>query len=212
MMEKKIPKSVVERIPLYLTYLKKIESQNVKLVSSKSIAKELGLGEIQVRKDLNLISANGKPKIGHQTLELIHDIENLIFKHNCINVIIIGAGKIGEALVKYQGFETNGFKVLAIFDNDVKKIGKKIGDLTVSKIDDLKKWCETYLIDIGIITVPSDNAQEICEKLLECKIKGILNFTNQKLNTKKLAYVLNVDITSFLTMLAIEINNNLKGE
>lgn len=211
-MEKKMPKSVIERIPLYLTYLKKIESQNVKLVSSKSIAEELELGEIQVRKDLNLISGNGKPKLGHNTIELINDIEQLIFKNKQINVVIIGAGKIGEALAKYQGFEQNGFKVVAIFDNDINKIGKSIGDLRVSKIDDLNTWLSAYQADIGIITVPSNYAQEICDRLLECKIKGILNFTNQKLNTKNLAYVHNVDITSFLTMLAIEINNNFKGE
>lgn len=211
-MEKKIPKSVIERIPLYLTYLKKIESQNVKLVSSKSIAEELELGEIQVRKDLNLISGNGKPKLGHNTIELINDIEQLIFKNKQINVVIIGAGKIGEALAKYQGFEQNGFKVVAIFDNDINKIGKPIGNLRVSKIDDLNTWFSTCQADIGIITVPSNHAQEICDRLLECKIKGILNFTNQKLNTKNLAYVHNVDITSFLTMLAIEINNNFKGE
>lgn len=206
-MEKKMPKSVIERIPLYLNYLEKIKSQNIKVVSSKIIAEDLGLGEVQVRKDLNLISGNGKPKIGHQIDELIKDIEKLIFKEKKLNVIVIGAGKIGEALVRYKGFDQHGFNILGLFDNDITKIGKKIDDIEINSIDELKTFCDKNIIDIGIITVPSSTAQEVCDKLIESKVKGILNFTNQKLNTNNLAIVRNVDITSFLIMLAIEINN-----
>lgn len=206
-MEKKMPKSVIERIPLYLNYLEKINSQNIKVVSSKIIAEDLGLGEVQVRKDLNLISGNGKPKIGHQTDELIKDIEKLIFKEKKLNVIVIGAGKIGEALVRYKGFDQHGFNILGVFDNDTTKIDKKIDDIKINSINELQTFCNNNIIDIGIITVPSNFAQEVCDKLIENKVKGILNFTNQKLNTNNLVAVRNVDITSLLTMLAIEINN-----
>lgn len=206
-MEKRMPKSVIERIPLYLNYLEKIKSQNIKVVSSKIIAEDLGLGEVQVRKDLNLISGNGKPKIGHQTEELIKDIEQLIFNNKKLNVIVIGAGKIGEALVRYKGFDQHGFNVLGVFDNDTTRIGEHIGDIKINSIDELQTFCNNNIIDIGIITVPSNVAQEVCDKLIANKVKGILNFTNQKLNTNNLAAVRNVDITSLLTMLAIEINN-----
>lgn len=207
-MEKKIPKSVIERIPRYLTCLEKLKSQGIMVVSSKTIAEEIGLGEVQVRKDLNLISGNGKPKIGHLTNELLNDIETLIFNDKMLNVIVIGGGKIGEALVRYKGFDQHGFKFIAVFDNNTTKIGQKIDDLEITSIDKLKDFCNHTKVDIGIITVPSSNAQDVCDKLIDCNIKGILNFTNQKLNVHEQAFVRNVDITSLLTMLAVEINNN----
>ena len=96
MIYKTIPKSVIERIPIYLNYLNKIDEDG--LISSTTIAQQLGLGEVQVRKDLNLISGKGKPKVGYQVSNLKSDLNKLIFDDKLINVVIIGAGKIGSAL------------------------------------------------------------------------------------------------------------------
>ena len=97
MCNRKIPKSVIERIPLYINYLDNLISQNINMTSSTIMAQDLGLGEVQVRKDLNLISGNGKPKIGYYVQDLRKDFEALVRNKDYTNIIIIGAGKIGEA-------------------------------------------------------------------------------------------------------------------
>ncbi|MDY2903168.1 MAG: redox-sensing transcriptional repressor Rex [Bacilli bacterium] len=207
MCNRKIPKSVIERIPLYINYLDNLISQNINMTSSTIMAQDLGLGEVQVRKDLNLISGNGKPKIGYYVQDLRKDFEALVRNKDYTNIIIIGAGKIGEALANYYKYEDSKFKLLGIFDNDKNKIGKVIDGVTIEHINNIKEFCEHHIIDIGIICVPPQNAQEVCDLMIESNIKGILNFTNIVLNVNNNVCVRNVDIVSLLTKIAIEINN-----
>lgn len=201
-----LPKSVIERIPFYINYLDKQIENKTEMTSSKIMADELGLGEVQVRKDLNLISGKGKPKIGYNVKELREDLSDLIHKKN--KMIIVGAGKIGEGLAMYKGFSESGFELMGIFDNDPKKIGKKISNIIIQPEKDLSEFCKKNEIDIGIITVSSNSSQKVCDDIVSCGVKGILNFTNVKLDVPNNINVRNVDITSLLTMLAIEINNN----
>ncbi len=210
MCSKKIPKHVIERIPLYLNYLEKLDEKNVIMISSKTISDNLGLGEVQVRKDLNLVSGNGKPKIGYVLKDLKYDLEQLIRSEQYTNIIIIGAGNIGEALAKNFQYEKPQFRLLGIFDNDSQKINSSIINIKVKDISTLPYFCAHNRIDIAIICVPGNNAQAVCDIVVENNIKGILNFTNTYLNVNKNINVRNVDITSLLTMIAIEINN--KGE
>lgn len=205
---KKIPKSVVERIPLYLNYLNQLTNKGTKMVSSKMMATDLNLGEVQVRKDLNLISGNGKPKIGYVTEELKADLESLVRNKAFTNIIVVGVGKIGEALVKYQGFKDQGFRVVGIFDNDSKKTGKEVGGIMIKPVTDIPSFCLEHDVEIGVLAVPSDSVKEVLQLIVNSGIKGILNFTNQKLDVDEKINVKNVDITSLLTMLAVEINNN----
>lgn len=207
MCNKKIPKSVIERIPLYMNYLDKLIAKDVQMTSSTIISQDLGLGEVQVRKDLNLISGNGKPKIGYYVKDLRQDLESLVRKKEYTNIVIIGAGKIGEALANYYNYEDSKFKLLGIFDNDNHKIGKVMDGVTIEHISNIKEFSETHQVDIGIICVPPTNAQEVCDKLVDSNIKGILNFTNVVLNVDNNVCVRNVDIVSLLTKIAIEINN-----
>ncbi len=211
MCSKKISKSVIERIPLYLNYLEKVNEENILMISSKTISDNLGLGEVQVRKDLNLISGNGKPKIGYVLKDLKQDLEQLIRSEQYTNIIIIGAGNIGEALARNFQYEKPQFRLIGIFDNDSHKINSCISNIIIQDINTLASFCEHHRIDIAIICVPGDNAQDVCDIVVKNNIKGILNFTNTYLNVNKNINIRNVDITSLLTMIAIEINNN-KGE
>ena len=208
MSSNKIPKTVIERIPFYINYLDRLIENNVEMTSSKIMADELCLGEVQVRKDLNLISGKGKPKIGYNVKELRDDFERLVRDEDLTRMIIVGAGKIGEGLANYKGFQKSGFELMGIFDNDINKIGKKILNLEILPEDQLKNYCHVNKIDIGIITVPSTNAQKVCNDIVLSGVKGILNFTNVKLEVPEGISVRNVDISSLLTMLAIEIKNN----
>lgn len=207
MVYKTIPKSVIERVPLYFNYINKIDNKMCENISSTTISQELGLGEVLVRKDLNIIAGNGKPKIGYQVSDLKSKLITLINNNKIIDIIIVGVGKIGEALVKYQGFEEKGFHIKQIFDCDKNKIGKKISDYQVNSIDNLSFYCKQHNIQMAIISVNSDNAQEVCDNLISSGVKGILNFTNTLLVTSNNVSVRNVDIASQLMMLSLEINN-----
>lgn len=202
-----LPKSVIERVPFYINYLDKLISENVLSTSSKIISTELGLGEVQVRKDLNLISGKGKPKIGYNVKELREDFRKLV-NIETTNMIIVGAGKIGEGLAMYKGFNDCGFSLVGVFDNDINKIGKKVCDLKIESNDKIQQCCYDKKVLIGIITVPKDKAQEVCNMMISYGIKGILNFTSVKLDVPDNISVRNVDISSLLTMLAIEIKNS----
>lgn len=215
MNNKIIPKAVIERVPLYLDYLDKLIDNDNEMVSSKMISQDLGLGEVQVRKDLNIISGKGKPKIGYIASDLRNDLESLIRNEEKTNVVIIGAGKIGEALANYNGFKKYGFNIIAVFDNDLNKIGKKISDKAILSIDMLKVFCLENDVEIVMLAVPSKETKNVCDILKESRIKGILNFTKSKIDIQENICVRNVDMASLLIMLAVEINNNLnynKGE
>lgn len=201
MVKKTITKSVIERIPIYLNYLNKLDESG--LISATILAKKLGMGEVQVRKDLNKISGNGKPKIGYKVIDLKNDIKKLMNQEENTNVIIIGAGKIGMALYNYIGFQKNHFNIVGIFDNNPTKINND-----VISINNLEEFCKTKKIDIAIIAVSSENAQSICDEIVKIGIKGILNFTDQKLNIPEDIKLRNVDIVAELIALAVEINNN----
>ncbi len=205
-MEKKISKSIIERIPLYYNYLDSFKNDD--MISSRKVAMELGLGEVQVRKDLNLISGNGKPKVGYQISELKSDIEKIIHQNKFTNVIIIGAGKIGCALANFEGFKKDNFNLIGIFDNDLKKIGQNVSGIIVRNIDELSLFCKENQVSLAILSVPSFSVKDVSLKLEETNIKGVLNFSNAKVENNNRMCVKNVDIVSLLMMLAVEINNN----
>lgn len=209
-----IPKAVIERIPLYLQYINDLvdNKKEVKVISSKTISTDLGLGEVQVRKDFNLISGTGKPKIGYSVIQLKEDLEKLIKKDCPINIVIIGAGKIGRAMVNYLSSEDVNFRVVGLFDNDPSKINENILNMKIKSVVDLESFLNEKEPEIAVLAVPSQEASKIAETLDRTKIKGILNFSSTKLKVNKNIYVKNVDIASLLIMLAVEINNNKKGE
>ena len=116
MEKKEVSKSVLKRLPVYLTYLKGLSDENYLYISATTLANALGLGEVQVRKDLASVSDGGKPKVGYQRTRLIDDIEQFLGYDNNTDAVIIGAGKLGQALLDYSGFATYGLHILAAFD------------------------------------------------------------------------------------------------
>ena len=170
-----LSKTVLERVPLYLHYLKGDRLNGASTISSATIAKGVKLGEVQVRKDLALISGAGKPKIGYRKDELIEHLTAVINSEGVVNVIIIGAGKIGRALLGYDGFLEYGMNIVAAFDNDPSQTGLP-ADKTVRHISELPYVCKDREVKIGIIAVPEDQAQIACNILVKNGIKAIWNF------------------------------------
>ena len=170
-----IPKATLGRIPVYLRFLRDSTDESQSTISATKIARGVMLGEVQVRKDLALISGRGKPRIGYERDMLIRDLEKHLGSDNLTSAVLIGAGKLGRALLDYDGFEEFGVRILAGFDCNEKawQLGK---GKSVLPIKEIESFCVENDIRIGIITVGQGSAQEVCDKLVACGVKAIWNF------------------------------------
>ena len=170
-----IPKSTLGRIPVYIQYLKEVSEDGISTISATKIARGLSLGEVQVRKDLALISGHGKPKIGYEKIKLMQDLESHLGYENSTNAVLIGAGKLGRALLDFGGFEEFGVRIIAGFDcNDTALSISKTK--SVLPIKDIEKYCTDNNVKIGIITVGQGSAQEVADRLVAAGIRAIWNF------------------------------------
>jgi len=186
--------STLRRLPAYLRILKSYDEE---YISSTTIADKLNLNSIQVRKDLACISSvEGKAKLGFNTKQLVKDIEAYLDINNTTDVIVVGAGRIGQALMHYNNFE-NKVNIVMGFDSDLRKCdNKKI--FPISKLNNLVKRMN---IHVAILSVPTSKAQEVCDLLVNAGIKGIWNFTSVYLNVPDDVVVKNEDLSASLMLL-----------
>ena len=168
-----IPKATLGRLPQYLAYLRSLPEIR-RTISATAIAKALSLGDVQVRKDLASVCGAGKPKIGYETDKLITDIESHLGYERLTNAVLVGAGKLGRALLDYDGFEDFGVKIVAGFDCNETVLTK--GTKEILPIRDIEVYCREHDVKLGIITVGVGSAQEVCNKLVQSGIKAIWNF------------------------------------
>lgn len=174
MEQNEISKATLGRLPLYLRYLHELP-EDVVNISATTIAKELGMGEVQVRKDLGAMSSTGKPRVGYLTSELTERIEQILKAQNG-RTIIVGTGKLGKALLDYNGFEEYGVSILAGFDVRISKpVRTKEGKLLLP-MSELPAFCREQDIRLGIIAVPANAAQGVCNLLYENGIKAMWCF------------------------------------
>lgn len=168
-------KAALGRLPVYLDYLR---TQNTgETVSAAEIARALGLGDVQVRKDLNSISGMGRPKVGYKTSELIADLEAVLGRKAQTHVVIVGAGKLGRALLDFEGFSAYGLKIAAAFD-----VNEKVFDERILPMNSFRDYCRANNIRVGIITVPAEKAQQVCDIMTRSGITAIWNFAPTALN------------------------------
>lgn len=168
-----IPKATLGRLPQYLEYLRSLPEIR-RTISATAIAKALSLGDVQVRKDLASVCGAGKPKIGYETDKLITDIESHLGYERLTNAVLVGAGKLGRALLDYDGFEDFGVKIVAGFDCNETVLTK--GTKEILPIRDIEVYCREHDVKLGIITVGQGSAQDVCDKLVQSGIKAIWNF------------------------------------
>ena len=170
----KISRTLLRRLPLYLNYLKSLPGEDCN-ISATAIAGALGLGDVQVRKDLAKVSNEGRRRTGRSRDQLIRDIEKYLDCTSTTTTIIVGAGTLGQALLDYSGFESSGLNVMACFDlNPVEK--KSESGKPIYSMNRLETFCKCYDVRIGIIAVPPENAQAVCDGLVACGIQAIWNF------------------------------------
>lgn len=170
-----VPKATLGRLPQYLEYLRGLPD-SYSTISATAIAKGLSLGEVQVRKDLAAVSGAGKPKIGYVRDKLIGDLERHLGYERLTNAVLVGAGKLGRALLDYDGFEAFGVKIVAGFDCNEQVIRMGNSSKSIFPIKTLKTYCTENDVKLGIITVGQGSAQSVCDRLVESGIAAIWNF------------------------------------
>ena len=211
-MEKEISRATLKRVPTYLSYLKALPSEASANISATALAAGLHMGEVQVRKDLALVSDGGRPKIGYNREHLIADIENFLGYGNSNDAVLIGAGKLGRALLGYGGFAEYGLNIVAAFDANDTLIGTTNGGKPIMHLSRLGEVCQRYKIKIGIITVPAEYAQGGCDLLIENGILAIWNFAPKHLNVPDGILVQNENMAASLALLCKHLNERMQGQ
>lgn len=209
MEKKEISKSVLKRLPGYLSYLKSISDDTMPYISATALANALGMGEVQVRKDLAMVSDGGRPKIGYLRESLIDDISQFLGYDNTTDAILVGAGKLGQALLGYSGFEAYGLNILAAFD--VKPFADQTAEgKPLYSIAQMDSFCRTNKVLMGIITVPAQFAQQVCDQLVACGIKAIWNFAPIHLDVPANILVQNENMATSLAVLSMHLQAQIK--
>ena len=173
---RKVAESTVRRLSLYLRFLEEFEGQGVATVSSGALASRGSTTSAQVRKDLSFFGSFGKRGLGYPVPELADRLREILGLRQRYRVGMIGAGKIGSALVQYRGFRQRGFDIVAIFDSDPAKIGRQWNGLTIQNIDLLESTFASHPLDMAVLVTPAEPAQAVTERLVKLGVKAILNF------------------------------------
>lgn len=205
MQKAEIARATIGRIPMYLETLRNLPG-NVETISATAIAKALGLGEVQVRKDLAALCGFGKPKIGYLVSDLRESLENLLGYENG-GTVIVGAGRLGKALLDYEGFDKFGISMLAAFDIKVSDAEQSVRGRPILPMEKLAVFCKGANARIGIIAVPSSAAQEACNLLCENGIKAIWCFAPCLLYKPADVIVQYENMATSLAHLKAQINN-----
>ena len=201
----KVSKKLLNRLPAYLNYLKtQPHSENI---SATAMAKALGLGDVQVRKDLAKISHTGRRRTGRNRELLIQDIEDYLDFATETGTILIGAGKLGQALLDYSGFEESGMNVMAGFDICPGK-NLSAGGKPIYPMSRLESFCKCYDVRIGIIAVPTESAQTVCDSLVACGVSAIWNFAPIQLKVPEYVVVQNENLAISFAALRLQLRNN----
>ena len=202
---KNVSKRLLARLPVYLNYMKSLP-ESVENISATSMANALNLGDVMVRKDLAKISSGGRRKLGYVRENLIRDIEEFLDVNRTACGILVGAGKLGQALMDYEGFEASGLHILAGFD--IRPAASKTDrGKPIYAMSRLSAFCKCYDVAIGIITVPADQAQEVCDRLVAYGIGAIWNFSPVHLKVPENVVVQSENLAVSVTTLKMQLKN-----
>lgn len=201
-----IPNPAVRRLSLYLRQLEAFVRKDRRTVSSKQLGESLGLTDAQVRKDLAYFGQFGHPGIGYRVDDLINQLRKILGTDRTWNVMLVGAGNIGKALSSYRGFNNKGFKLMAVFDKDPAKVGKKLGAFVIQSFDELSAVVQRQAIRLAIIAVPAEAAQDVADQLVAAGVRGILNFAPCQITVPADVALNTVDVAVALEQLSFQVN------
>ena len=200
-----IPNPAVRRLSLYLRQLEAVQRKGRRTISSKQLGESLRLTDAQVRKDLAYFGQFGHPGIGYKVEDLILQLRKILGTDKPWNVVLVGAGNIGRALSAYRGFNAKGFHVVAVFDNDPGKVGRKLGSFTIQPLSQIAGVVRAQNVRLGILAVPADSAQDVADRLIDAGVRGLLNFAPVSLSVPQEVALNTVDMAVQLEQLAFQV-------
>ncbi|HEU4700645.1 MAG TPA: redox-sensing transcriptional repressor Rex [Gemmatimonadales bacterium] len=206
-MRVKVAESTVRRLSLYLRFLEEFEGQGMETVSSGALASRGGTTSAQVRKDLSFFGSFGKRGLGYPVNELATRLREILGLKRRYRVALVGAGKIGSALVQYRGFRQRGFDIVAIFDVDPSKVGKQWNGLAIHDVAELETQLSHTPVDMVVLVTPAEAAQALAERLVKLGVKAILNFAPVQLNVPDDVAVKTVNLALELETLSYALTN-----
>ncbi len=196
----KIPNETIRRLPIYLRGLTLLSQQGLINISSSKLADSVNVNHWQIRKDFSYFGDFGKRGVGYNIETLTRRIKKILNLDAVHRAALVGVGNLGSALLAYPGFKMYGFEIAVAFDNDPAKIGTKVNNVVVESISKLSTLAKRQ-VDLGIIAVPEQAAQDVADALVRVGIKGILNFAPRRINVPKKIKVITIDIATDLARL-----------
>jgi redox-sensing transcriptional repressor len=198
---KKVSRKIISRALVYIRTLEALIKENRNLVSSQQLAEITGLTDVQIRKDISSFGKVGTPRIGYKSAELKKILEDFVLQQNTVRVALFGVGNLGTAILKYPGFHQEKIKVVAAFDKDKRKIGRKINGVTIYPVQDAPKVIASSKAEIGVIAVPKEYSQQIADIIVLSGLRAIINFSPTSVAVPKNVIVKGIDLTiEFLSL------------
>lgn len=210
-LERGIPEATIARLPVYLRALTALSDRDVVTASSEELASAAGVNSAKLRKDLSYLGTYGTRGVGYDVNYLRYQIAREIGLTQDWAVVIVGIGNLGHALANYAGFASRGFQVAALLDSDPARVGEKVGDLTISALDDLGQLVRDAAVSIGVIATPASAAQEVCDRLVAAGVSSVLNFAPAVLSVPEHVDVRKVDLSIELQILAYHEQRKANG-
>jgi redox-sensing transcriptional repressor len=183
-------------------YLRCMDSQELRTVSSSDLALFVGVGDAQVRRDLSALGLQGQRGIGYDRLNLIQVIRQRLGIHRQWRAVLVGVGNLARALFRYQGFQAQGFQIVGLFDQDRQVIGTSLDGMTIESTNSLVERTKQLQAELGILTLPAHAAQSVADQLIQGGVKGLLNFASVRLQVPAEVQIVSVDLTVQLEQLA----------
>ncbi len=206
MENKEISQAVISRLPRYFRYLGELKDEGIERISSQELSDIMKVTASQIRQDFNNFGGFGQQGYGYKVEYLYEEIGKILGLDKKHNIIIVGAGNLGQALANYVNFERRGFLFKGMFDKNPELYGKKIRDMEVRPMEEMAAFVRENNIDIAVLTIPKTSAVAVAEQLVKEGIKGIWNFAHVDLNVPKEIQVENVHLSDSLMKLTYNIN------
>ncbi|HEY9576457.1 MAG TPA: redox-sensing transcriptional repressor Rex [Pseudobacillus sp.] len=203
----KIPQATAKRLPLYYRFIQNLHSSGKQRVSSAELSEAVKVDSATIRRDFSYFGALGKKGYGYNVSYLLSFFRKTLDQDEVTNVALIGVGNLGTAFLNYNFMKNNNTKIQIAFDVDEEKVGSAIGDVPIYHLDDLEEKLRSKEVPVAILTVPATAAQGITDRLVECSIKGILNFTPARLNVPSMIRVHHIDLAVELQSLVYFLKN-----
>lgn len=203
----KVPEPTIRRLPAYCRVLKAFQQQGMEWVSATDIAQELDLKPIQVRKDMSLTGAEGRPKRGFLLNELLEILLQFLHWDENQRAVLVGAGALGTALLGYSGFAMNRLEIVSVFDSNPEVVGSSIYNRTIEAVSDMEDSLTKNPLPVGIITVPAAAAQEVADRLVALGVRAIWNFAPIKLKLPEGIIVEQEDLSSGFALLTVKLHS-----